>query len=85
METPCGVVTTNMGRFVVVSVWDIEEGTTKAVRTVISSSFRILLSYEKRFACFESNLFRYTFAAVHSNKLIKKGGGIGPTKPWQPI
>ncbi|MEY3682180.1 MAG: hypothetical protein RLZZ289_704 [Bacteroidota bacterium] len=24
------------------------------------------------------------FAAVHLNKLIKKGGGTGPMKPWQP-
>jgi len=21
---------------------------------------------------------------VHSNKLMKKGGGTGPVKPWQP-
>lgn len=24
------------------------------------------------------------FAPVHLNKLMKKGGGIGPMKPWQP-
>jgi len=24
------------------------------------------------------------FASVLLNKLIKKGGGIGPMKPWQP-
>lgn len=24
------------------------------------------------------------FVAVHLNKLIKKGGGTGPMKPWQP-
>jgi len=22
---------------------------------------------------------------VHLNKLMKKGGGTGPLKPWQPI
>lgn len=26
-----------------------------------------------------------TFVAVHSNRLMKKGGGIGPLKPWQPL
>ena len=25
-----------------------------------------------------------TLPLVHSNRLMKKGGGIGPTKPWQP-
>ena len=27
----------------------------------------------------------YNFASVLSNKLIKKGGGTGPVKPWQPV
>lgn len=29
-------------------------------------------------------IFLCTFASVLLNKLIKKGGGIGPMKPWQP-
>ena len=33
---------------------------------------------------FEYNLIQYTFAPVHLNRLMKKGGGIGPMKPWQP-
>ncbi len=33
----------------------------------------------------ESSLIPFTFAAVHLNRLMKKGGGIGPVKPWQPI
>lgn len=31
---------------------------------------------------FEYNNIRITFV---SNRLMKKGGGIGPLKPWQPI
>ncbi len=33
---------------------------------------------------FEYNLIQYTFVLVHLNRLMKKGGGIGPMKPWQP-
>lgn len=34
---------------------------------------------------FEYNLIPYTFVPVHSNRLMKKGGGIGPMIPWQPV
>ena len=33
---------------------------------------------------FEYNNIQFTFVPVHSNRLMKKGGGIGPLKPWQP-
>lgn len=35
--------------------------------------------------CFEYNIIQFTFATVHSNRLMKKGGGLGPMKPWQPV
>ncbi len=35
-------------------------------------------------ACHCSLQILRNFAAVHLNKLIKKGGGTGPMKPWQP-
>ncbi|MEY4604644.1 MAG: hypothetical protein RIT43_1936 [Bacteroidota bacterium] len=28
--------------------------------------------------------YSVTLFLVHSDKLMKKGGGIGPVKPWQP-
>ena len=34
---------------------------------------------------FVKDNIQFKFATVHSNRLMKKGGGIGPTKPWQPI
>ncbi|MEN9743510.1 MAG: hypothetical protein RLZZ65_1315 [Bacteroidota bacterium] len=34
--------------------------------------------------CFRFVDLLRNFVAVHLNKLIKKGGGTGPMKPWQP-
>jgi hypothetical protein len=44
------------------------------IRKILSKHMKTLLTAK----------FKVLLCTVHSNKLMKKGGGIGPVKPWQP-